>query len=114
MRPLRKALGEPGTPMRQDILSLDRRPRGPRPRPAQALRTHVPALPLSEAVTHCRSGAMSSRGSVAGGLTFHKYLTGASASHVASGDDVRHILVPLVLVVASWALRPEGRKLKRA
>jgi len=44
-------------------------------------------------------------------------LTGASASHVASGDDVRHILVPLVLavlVVASWALRPEGRKLKRA
>ena len=43
--------------------------------------------------------------------------TGASASHVASGDDVRHILVPLVLavlVVASWALRPEGRKLKRA
>jgi uncharacterized membrane protein YphA (DoxX/SURF4 family) len=44
-------------------------------------------------------------------------LTGASASHVASGDDVRHILVPLVLaalVVASWALRPEGRRLKRA
>jgi hypothetical protein len=44
-------------------------------------------------------------------------LTGASASHVAVGDDVRHILTPLVLaglVVASWALRPEGRKLKRA
>jgi uncharacterized membrane protein YphA (DoxX/SURF4 family) len=44
-------------------------------------------------------------------------LTGAAASHVASGDDVRHILTPLVLavlVVASWALRPEGRKLKRA
>ena len=44
-------------------------------------------------------------------------LTGASASHVALGDDVRHILTPLVLavlVVASWALRPEGRKLKRA
>jgi uncharacterized membrane protein YphA (DoxX/SURF4 family) len=43
-------------------------------------------------------------------------LTGASASHVASGDDVRHILVPLVLaalVVASWALRPESRRLKR-
>ena len=44
-------------------------------------------------------------------------LTGATASHVASGDDVRHILTPLVLavvVVASWALRPEGRKLNRA
>jgi hypothetical protein len=44
-------------------------------------------------------------------------LTGASASHVALGDDVRHILTPLVLAVlvgASWALRPEGRKLKRA
>jgi uncharacterized membrane protein YphA (DoxX/SURF4 family) len=44
-------------------------------------------------------------------------LTGASASHVSLGDDVRHILTPLVLavlVVASWALRPEGRKLKRA
>jgi hypothetical protein len=44
-------------------------------------------------------------------------LTGASASHVASGDDVRHIVTPLVLavlVVASWALRPAGRKLKRA
>jgi uncharacterized membrane protein YphA (DoxX/SURF4 family) len=44
-------------------------------------------------------------------------LTGATASHIASGDDMRHILVPLVLaalVVASWALRPEGRKLKRA
>jgi len=43
-------------------------------------------------------------------------LTGASASHIAVGDDVRHILVPLVLaalVVASWALRPESRKLKR-
>jgi hypothetical protein len=44
-------------------------------------------------------------------------LTGASASHVASSDDVRHILTPLVLavlVVASWALRPDGRKVKRA
>jgi uncharacterized membrane protein YphA (DoxX/SURF4 family) len=44
-------------------------------------------------------------------------LTGASASHVASGDDVRHILVPLLLaalVVASWALRPAGRKLPRS
>jgi uncharacterized membrane protein YphA (DoxX/SURF4 family) len=44
-------------------------------------------------------------------------LTGASASHLAAGDDVRHILVPLVLaalVVGSWALRPEGRRLRRA
>jgi hypothetical protein len=44
-------------------------------------------------------------------------LTGASASHVAVGDAVRHILTPLVLavlVVASWALRAEGRRLKRA
>jgi len=42
-------------------------------------------------------------------------LTGASASHIAVGDDVGHIVTPLVLtglVVASWALRPEGRKLK--
>jgi len=44
-------------------------------------------------------------------------LTGASASHLAAGGDVRHILVPLVLaalVVGSWALRPEGRRLQRA
>jgi hypothetical protein len=44
-------------------------------------------------------------------------LTGATASYVAVGDDVRHIVVPLVLaalVVASWALRPPGRKLERA
>jgi uncharacterized membrane protein YphA (DoxX/SURF4 family) len=43
-------------------------------------------------------------------------LTGASASHAASGDDLRHIVVPLVLavlVVASWALRPEARRLTR-
>jgi uncharacterized membrane protein YphA (DoxX/SURF4 family) len=43
-------------------------------------------------------------------------LSGASASHAASGDDARHIFVPLVLsalVVASWALRPAGRKLNR-
>ena len=42
-------------------------------------------------------------------------LTGATASHIATGDDLRHILVPLVsaaLVVASWALRPESRKLR--
>jgi hypothetical protein len=42
-------------------------------------------------------------------------LAGAAAAHVATGDDVRHIVTPLVLavlVVASWALRPEGRKLQ--
>lgn len=44
-------------------------------------------------------------------------LTGATASHVAVGDDARHVVVPLViaaLVVASWALRPEGRRLARS
>ena len=43
-------------------------------------------------------------------------LTGASASHIAVGDGVAHIVTPVVLavlVVASWALRPAGRKLKR-
>jgi uncharacterized membrane protein YphA (DoxX/SURF4 family) len=43
-------------------------------------------------------------------------LTGASASHLASGDDLGHILTPLaiaVVVVASWALRPESRRLPR-
>jgi hypothetical protein len=43
-------------------------------------------------------------------------LTGATASHVASGDDMRHILTPLVLAglaVASWALRPDSRRLTR-
>lgn len=40
-------------------------------------------------------------------------LTGASASHLASGDAVFHIVTPLImvgLVVASWALRPPSRK----
>jgi uncharacterized membrane protein YphA (DoxX/SURF4 family) len=44
-------------------------------------------------------------------------LTGAAAAHAAVGSDTRHILVPLVLavlVVASWALRPESRRLTRA
>jgi hypothetical protein len=38
-------------------------------------------------------------------------LTGASASHLASGDALFHIVTPLILaalVVASWALRPEA------
>jgi uncharacterized membrane protein YphA (DoxX/SURF4 family) len=41
-------------------------------------------------------------------------LTGASASHLAVGDDPWHIVTPLalaLLVVASWALRPPDRKL---
>jgi DoxX-like protein len=44
-------------------------------------------------------------------------LTGATASHLATGDDVGHVVVPLVLaalVVASWALRPESRRLRWA
>jgi uncharacterized membrane protein YphA (DoxX/SURF4 family) len=39
-------------------------------------------------------------------------LTGAAVSRAASGDDAAMVIVPLViggLVVASWALRPEGR-----
>jgi uncharacterized membrane protein YphA (DoxX/SURF4 family) len=43
-------------------------------------------------------------------------LTGASTSHIASGDDARHIVTPLILaalVVASWALRPDSRRLDR-
>jgi uncharacterized membrane protein YphA (DoxX/SURF4 family) len=42
-------------------------------------------------------------------------LTGATASHFASGDDVRHIVTPLVIalvVAASWALRSESRRLR--
>jgi len=42
-------------------------------------------------------------------------LTGASISHAAMASELRHIVVPLVLaalVVASWALRPENRKLR--
>jgi len=41
-------------------------------------------------------------------------LTGAALSHVASGDPMGKIFVPLVLlgaVVASWALRPARRTL---
>src|SRR3954463_9680756 len=41
-------------------------------------------------------------------------LTGAAASHLASGDPANKILTPLVLVglvVASWALRPDSRVL---
>jgi uncharacterized membrane protein YphA (DoxX/SURF4 family) len=44
-------------------------------------------------------------------------LTGAAVSHLASGDDARHIVTPLVLAavaLASWALRPPGRTLAPA
>ncbi len=41
-------------------------------------------------------------------------VTGAAFSHASSGDDVGKIMTPLVLlaiVAASWALRPDSRKL---
>ena len=40
--------------------------------------------------------------------------TGAVASHIATGDDLRHILVPAlfaIVAIASWALRPPSRRL---
>jgi uncharacterized membrane protein YphA (DoxX/SURF4 family) len=44
-------------------------------------------------------------------------LSGAAVSHAASGDDVGHVLTPLVilaLVIASYVLRPESRRLAPA
>ncbi len=44
-------------------------------------------------------------------------LTGATVAHAAAGDELRHIVTPLVIsvvVIASWALRPESRKMRRA
>jgi uncharacterized membrane protein YphA (DoxX/SURF4 family) len=41
-------------------------------------------------------------------------LTGATASHASVGDPVAKIVTPLVIlgiVIASWALRPESRRL---
>ena len=41
-------------------------------------------------------------------------LTGATLSHAATGDDIRHIATPLVfaaIALASWALRPASRTL---
>ena len=41
-------------------------------------------------------------------------LSGATLSHLATGDDLRHIMTPLVfaaIAVASWALRPASRAL---
>jgi hypothetical protein len=43
-------------------------------------------------------------------------VTGAAAAHAATGDGVRLVLVQLVLAalfVASWTLRPEGRRLRQ-
>lgn len=42
-------------------------------------------------------------------------LSGAAASHAASGDDAGKVMVPLVilgLTAASWALRPATRRLE--
>jgi hypothetical protein len=42
-------------------------------------------------------------------------LTGAAASHAAVGDPAGKVVVPLVIlgiVMASWALRPECRRLR--
>jgi len=41
-------------------------------------------------------------------------LTGAAASHAATGDPLGKAIVPLILfgiVIASWALRPRSRRL---
>ena len=41
-------------------------------------------------------------------------LTGASISHAVTGDPAANIVTPLVLAaiaIASWALRPQSRKL---
>jgi uncharacterized membrane protein YphA (DoxX/SURF4 family) len=42
-------------------------------------------------------------------------LTGAAASHLARGNDARHVIVPLVLTIValvSWATRPARRTLE--
>ena len=42
-------------------------------------------------------------------------LTGATASHASVGDPVAKIVTPLIIlgiVMASWALRPESRRLR--
>jgi uncharacterized membrane protein YphA (DoxX/SURF4 family) len=44
-------------------------------------------------------------------------LTGAAASHAAVGDPAGKMVAPLVItgiVMASWGLRPESRKLREA
>ncbi len=62
----------------------------------------LPGLPLLKEWAHA-------------GMIFD--LTGASASHLASGSDLRHIVAPLILALlaaGSWARRPESRRLKRS
>jgi len=47
------------------------------------------------------------------GITF--LLTGAAISHAASGDPAGKVIAPLMVLglsAASWALRPESRKLE--
>src|SRR5262249_20017999 len=42
-------------------------------------------------------------------------LTGAAASHLARGNEARHVIVPLVLAIValvSWATRPAARTLR--
>ena len=42
-------------------------------------------------------------------------LSGASASHASSGDPILKVLTPsliLLVVIASWALRPASRKVR--
>lgn len=44
-------------------------------------------------------------------------LTAAAASHAAVGDPIRNVVTPIVLtaiVAASWALRPDSRRLADA
>jgi hypothetical protein len=44
-------------------------------------------------------------------------LSGASLSHASSGDPLAKVIIPLVLIallVASWALRPQSRRLAGA
>jgi uncharacterized membrane protein YphA (DoxX/SURF4 family) len=44
-------------------------------------------------------------------------LTGASASHAATGDPAGKVATPLIIlliVIASWALRPASRQLRGA
>ena len=41
-------------------------------------------------------------------------LTGAAASHLARGNDLRHVIVPIALAIValvSWATRPGRRRL---
>jgi uncharacterized membrane protein YphA (DoxX/SURF4 family) len=41
-------------------------------------------------------------------------LTGASASHASSGDPLIKVVTPIIIlgiVIASWALRPQSRKI---